>query len=145
MIVVQLTVHAWRGTVIVTAMTTAPVPWFVETTTVLGMDLMALMIVVQVNLFYNNDSFFMQLQTKRGRHFLGRLNWPLFVGSFHNHSDLCFQNQESKVLHLQTVMSECSPCTHSWKKWEPRNLVPPFFSSDQIPKKILKSQICCED
>jgi len=67
MIVVRLTVHAWRGTVIVTAMTTAPVPWFVETTTVLGMDLMALMIVVQ--------------------------------------------NQESKVLHLQTVMSECSPCT----------------------------------
>ena len=51
MIVVRLTVHAWRGTVIVTAMTTAPVPWFVETTTVLGMDLMALMIVVQVNLF----------------------------------------------------------------------------------------------
>ena len=51
MIVVRLTVHAWRGTVIVTAMTIAPVPWFVETTTVLGMDLMALMIVVQVNLF----------------------------------------------------------------------------------------------
>ena len=51
MIVVRLTVHAWRGTVIVTAMTTAPVPWFVETTTVLDMDLMALMIAVQVNLF----------------------------------------------------------------------------------------------
>ena len=51
MIVVQKTIHAWRGTVIVTAMTTARAPWFVETTTVLGMDLMALMIAVQVNLF----------------------------------------------------------------------------------------------
>ena len=51
MLVAQLTIHAWKETVIVTAMTTAPVPWFVATTTVLGMDLMAGMIAVQVNLF----------------------------------------------------------------------------------------------
>ena len=49
--VAQQTIHAWRETVIVTAMTNALVPWFVATITVLGMDLMALMIAVQVNLF----------------------------------------------------------------------------------------------
>jgi len=47
MLVAQLTIHAWREMVIVTTMTTALVPWFVATTTVLGMDLMALMIAVQ--------------------------------------------------------------------------------------------------
>jgi len=76
--VAQKTIHAWKETVIVTAMTNALVPWFVATTTVLGMDLMALMIAVQ--------------------------------------------NQERQVLHLRTVVSECSPCTYSWKKvgtWKP--------------------------
>ena len=51
MLVAQLTIHAWKEMVIVTAMTTALVPWFVATITVLGMDLMAGMIAVQVNLF----------------------------------------------------------------------------------------------
>ena len=89
MIVVQKTIHAWRGTVIVTAMTTAPVPWFVETTTVLGMDLMALMIVVQVNL--NND-------------FLATFRWqlsqPLFSEPGKKSSSSADSDEQVFTLHI---------------------------------------------
>ena len=68
--------------------------------------------------------------------------WPLFVGSFHN---LCFQNQERKVLRLQTVMSKCSPCTYSWKKvgtYKPGS--PFFFFRPNSEKNTKKSDLLRE-
>ena len=50
MLAVLKTIRARRGTEIATTMTIALVLWFVETTTVLDMDSMAVMIAVQVNL-----------------------------------------------------------------------------------------------
>ena len=48
MIVVRKRIRARRATEIATTMTNALALWFVETTTVLDMDLMAVMIAAQV-------------------------------------------------------------------------------------------------
>lgn len=76
---------ARRGTVIATTTTIALVLWFVAMTTVLDMDLMAVMIAVQVNL---NQGMSLDFDPR----IYSDIS-EFRIGSFHKHSDLCLQNR----------------------------------------------------